>query len=537
MGELTFDNLLALADDETMQLLVGTPAVRLLRLIDPSLATPSRLRGLVTGLHSPEELLRDAEARELLLMLLRPDTAGQLQKDLELDGADPYEALRSLRFRKGSDQEARLFAFFGVVPELLEVIEESPEVRLLTPEYVLFNHQRQAVRKVQVAIENEPHRVLLHMPTGSGKTRTAMNVIANHLRSADPRLVVWLAYSEELCEQAAEEFEQAWALLGDRPLHVYRFWGNRSFDPAAAKDGLLVAGLGKTYAAARRSIDFISRLADRTSLVIIDEAHQAIADTYRLVLEVLVELKPATGLLGLTATPGRTWAEIDVDEELAEFFGRRKVTLDIEGYSNPVDFLVAEGYLARPSFESLFHSGGISLSERDMAAIAEQLDIPDRVLERLAEDEQRNLGVVQKVEELARRHERVLVFAATVEHARLLATVLRARGIDAASVTGETPAMERARVIARFRSDTATPMVLCNYGVLTAGFDAPRTSAAVIARPTKSLVLYLQMIGRATRGPSVGGNTEAEIVTVVDTDLPGFRDLGEAFLNWEDVWQ
>ena len=63
-----------------------------------------------------------------------------------------------------------------------------------------------------------------------------------------------------------------------------------------------------------------------------------------------------------------------------------------------------------------------------------------------------------------------------------------------------------------------------------------QTSAAVIARPTISLVLYSQMVGRAIRGTRAGGNAEAEIVTVVDSGLPGFGDIGDAFLNWEDVW-
>lgn len=58
----------------------------------------------------------------------------------------------------------------------------------------------------------------------------------------------------------------------------------------------------------------------------------------------------------------------------------------------------------------------------------------------------------------------------------------------------------------------------------------------MIARPTKSLVLYSQMVGRAIRGPAAGGNATAEIVTVVDTDLPGFGSVADAFVNWEDVW-
>ena len=75
-----------------------------------------------------------------------------------------------------------------------------------------------------------------------------------------------------------------------------------------------------------------------------------------------------------------------------------------------------------------------------------------------------------------------------------------------------------------------------NFGVLTTGFDAPAASAALIARPTKSLVLYSQMVGRVIRGPKAGGTDRCEVVTVVDTTLPGFGDVAEAFTNWEDVW-
>jgi superfamily II DNA or RNA helicase len=80
-------------------------------------------------------------------------------------------------------------------------------------------------------------------------------------------------------------------------------------------------------------------------------------------------------------------------------------------------------------------------------------------------------------------------------------------------------------------------MILCNYGVLTTGFDAPAASAAVIARPTMSLVLYSQMVGRVIRGPKAGGTATCEIVTVTDPGLPGFGDVAEAFTNWEDVWE
>jgi superfamily II DNA or RNA helicase len=114
--------------------------------------------------------------------------------------------------------------------------------------------------------------------------------------------------------------------------------------------------------------------------------------------------------------------------------------------------------------------------------------------------------------------------------------VLSARGHWASSITSKSGA-ERGEAISAFKDDAENPKILCNFGVLTTGFDAPKTSAALIARPTSSLVLYSQMVGRAMRGISAGGNTSCEIVTVVDPRLPGFGSVTQSFTNWEDVWK
>src|SRR5581483_8377485 len=192
---------------------------------------------------------------------------------------------------------------------------------------------------------------------------------------------------------------------------------------------------------------------------------------------------------------------------------------------------------AETAFRPVLYRPGTQISAADVARVAEALEVPKDIIARLAQDEQRNLCIIMAVEELAKRHARILVFAASVDHSRLLTSVLRARQIRADSVTADTPSRERDRIITAFKEDSPDVRVLCNYGVLTTGFDAPRTSAAVIARPTKSLVLYSQMVGRVIRGVRAGGNKEAEIVTVVDSQLPGFGTVGEAFKNWEDVWE
>jgi DNA repair protein RadD len=483
-------------------------------------------------------MLLDRKSRNELIPLLPPDDARGLAHRLALrNGDSPYAALGQLRIRSGSAAASDLLEFFGLVPIVEEPDETVPSEEAIMPRHGLFPHQRVAAMRVLGALRREPHRVLLHMPTGSGKTRTAMNVMARLMAESEPFLAIWLAHSEELCEQAAQEFAEAWKSLGDRRVGLHRWWGDHRVEPEQVRDGLLVAGLAKAYSAAQRSTEEIGVLAGRAGLVIMDEAHQAVAPTYQRILELIAQSGVDTPLLGLTATPGRTWSDIDEDERLSEFFFRRKVALEVEGFASPIDYLVADGYLAETVFRPLYHRPGFELTSKDRAELEETLEIPPRILQQLAEDEQRNLKIVTTVEALTRSHSRLIVFAATVEHARLIATVLRARGTSAAAVTGATPREERAQIIGRFRDESESPQVLVNFGVLTAGFDAPQTSAALIARPTQSLVLFSQMVGRATRGPRAGGNSEAEIVTVVDTNLPGFASLAESFENWEDVWK
>lgn len=158
-----------------------------------------------------------------------------------------------------------MFNFFSLTVPVQDVPEPIPAVQDGLCQYPLFAHQRAAARKVIVALEKHPRRVVLHMPTGAGKTRTAMHVIADHLRRREPTLVVWLAHTEELCEQAALEFEQAWHCLGNREVGVYRFWGNRELPLDKVHDGILIGGLAKMYRTTKNHLSFIIELAGRTS--------------------------------------------------------------------------------------------------------------------------------------------------------------------------------------------------------------------------------------------------------------------------------
>ncbi|BBE74919.1 type I restriction enzyme EcoKI subunit R (plasmid) [Pleomorphomonas sp. SM30] len=456
---------------------------------------------------------------------------------LALPPGDPFEAIARVDFDRSQVQLATLHAYFGV-PVEVEEVEEKASLATTTSSYTLFPHQRRASLAVREKLAPRNARVLLHMPTGAGKTRTAMTTIVDLLRGLpDGQVIVWLAHSEELCDQAFDEAVKAWMALGSREFTVYRHYADyRIADFREIKDGFIVAGLQLLYRDSLSRQGEVLDLAKRVKLIVMDEAHQATAPTYSHLLN-LLQRRPAAGILGLSATPGRSLKDVGADLDLAKFFNRQKVRLDVEGYENPVNYLTAEGYLAKTDFVQLPFKpkGDVKLSEAEAARLREGFDLPARIIEGLAADDVRNLLIVNTVESEVAAGGKIILFAISVDHAGLLASVLRLRGIKAAAVTSSTPAERRRQIIQRYR-ETDELDVLCNYGVLTTGFDAPKTNVAFIARPTSSVVLYSQMIGRAARGTRAGGNAACRVLTVVD-QAPGFRSLAEGFAFWDDIWE
>lgn len=134
----------------------------------------------------------------------------------------------------------------------------------------------------------------------------------------------------------------------------------------------------------------------------------------------------------------------------------------------------------------------------------------------LALNELRNEELLRRVEAQVAAHEHasILLFANSVLHAEEMAARLFLRGIPAAAISGETQATARRDFLEKFKSGKIK--VLCNYLVLTTGFDAPKTDMILISRKVFSPVAYMQMVGRGLRGPLNGGTARCRIVTVVD---------------------
>ena len=531
---MNFENFLTRIDEELIAKIIGRSAIQILNLLNTDLTRISKLQSILLNIYSPTELFSIAEIRNDFFDVLRENEVLDLLVLLGKPTKDNiYAEIKQVRFNTEKELEI-LHTFFEIKKPIPIEFDEKIQKAECLPNYSLFKHQRKAISELRTKLYSDKKKVLLHMPTGSGKTRTAMNVICSHLRENELTTVIWLAHTEELCEQAAQEFEKSWGHLGNRGINVFRYWGNSSVEIDKIDEGFIVSGLVKMYNLLKQNASVISKTANHCSLVIIDEAHMAVAPTFNLNLSTLISFNAS--LLGLSATPGRTYNDPQTDLELSKFFNKQKVTLKIEGYENPVDYLIDEGYLAKIINKPLLYKSGLTLTENDLKYLKDNLSLSDSFLSKLSQDQQRNILIIQKIDELINRHKRIIVFALNVKHSNLLATCLQVRGINAYSITGKTEGAQRARLIEKFKGDDDRCLVLCNYGILTTGFDAPKTSCAVITRPTDSLVLYSQMVGRAIRGTKANGNAEAEIVTVVDTALPGFDEIANAFFNWEDVW-
>ena len=148
-------------------------------------------------------------------------------------------------------------------------------------QYPLHSYQRQVLQDIlhvlgapgnSSSTDSQP-RVVVHLPTGAGKTRIACHAVSQLMnrRRSDDALAVWLASSEELCEQAAEELARAWVNLGDRNMAVHRFWGGSSIDLRNLSRGFLVAGLSKLLAASDNDHSLLPALSERAAVIVFDE--------------------------------------------------------------------------------------------------------------------------------------------------------------------------------------------------------------------------------------------------------------------------
>jgi DNA repair protein RadD len=469
---------------------------------------------------------------------LRKLAREHLETPFERD-ADNALALASKPLRARSQLSADILGALGISDEPLLEQERRPAVESVEPYDPLpplLDYQLEVRHQCLEKLKSGSSELLIQMPTGSGKTRTAMEIVVDLVEEQAlfkaGRSVVWLAHTEELCEQAIDAFSAVWAQRATARGKVARLWGPYSPGQSDLAGGLVVAGTSRIHSLRKSAPAAFKLLRERCALVVLDEAHRALAPT---VVAQINDLRSiATGsLIGLSATPVRGAEAQEENRKLAALFGRNLVTPSLG--TDPIGELRRRGILSEVhrvelSYPTAHDDGSEAAGPASTDADS---DLPDAILVNLANNVGRNLAIVSAISQHTSKGEPAIVFCCSVDHAHLLAAALRLKGVRSAAVDFRMPRSSRRKTIQEFSLGRVD--VLLNFGVLSTGFDAPNVKVVVIARPTRSVVLYSQMLGRGLRGPKMGGTRTCTLIDVRD-HLGRFGDLSDLYSQFRPYW-
>ena len=317
-------------------------------------------------------------------------------------------------------------------------------------------YQQQARERIHAEWENGHTRTLLVLPTGTGKTIVFASVAADQVRAGDRVLI--LAHRGELLEQAADKLQRSTGLV-------------------SAVEKADATCLNTWFRVVVGSVQTLQRTArlerfphDYFGTIIIDEAHHAITDGYRRILDYFGDAK----VLGVTATPDRG----DM-RNLGEVF-------DSLAFEYKLTDAIKEGYLCRIMAQTIplkLDISSVTMSGGDYA-VGDLGTALDPYLEQIAA-------------EMAQRCKgrKTVVFLPLIKTSQKFRDLLNSHGFRAAEVNGQST--DRKEVLADF--DAGKYNVLCNSMLLTEGWDCPSVDCVVVLRPTKVRSLYSQMVGRGTR--------------------------------------
>ena len=293
-------------------------------------------------------------------------------------------------------------------------------------------HLKDELKKALTELGDDA-KCLISLPTGSGKTRIAVEAYTEFLR---PRFfagkyLIWIAQSEELCEQAIVTFQQIWQHMEfTESLRIYRMHGGHRLHEADMCGGVVVCSINKLYQALLKGGSEETRLLiENCGACIIDEAHRAVTMMYNTFYEYSQRIRGEKmfPVCGLTATPGRT----DDITKLTRFFVFRLVTPNLpeEYRERPVHYFRVMGYLARPIHE-IIATGAIYTIKYEPGYPDPSLDELEFEMSRgakvLARDAGRNKKILERLLEI--KEGQVIVYACSVEHAKLLAAALVVNG-------------------------------------------------------------------------------------------------------------
>ena len=397
------------------------------------------------------------------------------------------------------------------------------------------------------------------MPTGTGKTKTATHIISHYFNYCLHKrgLVVWVAHTSELLEQAYSTFINVWKHIGNGEITTYKLWGDYSFEIPKHFDGFLICGIQKLQALSVSDPEAFNNIVNNARLVVYDEAHKAAASETRATIERFMCRTPEMddcSLVGLTATPGRSTEDSFDNNLLASMFGNKIIGIDTKlmneismspqeaanatAEQDIIKYFQNRGVLSKVKKEQLTYPEQLSDSEiRDIKVIATNNgydDFSKKALETIGRNKSRNRVILGKLKELNVKKIPTIVFACSVQHGQLLSSMLSLDNVPNVLIIGNMSTYDREKAIRKFKDENDDTNIIINYEVLTTGFDATNIGCVFITRPTQSVVLYSQMLGRGLRGPQMGGNAECLLIDIKDN----LRQYNEnmAFSHFDNYW-
>lgn len=350
--------------------------------------------------------------------------------------------------------------------------------------FTLRPYQTEALDAVLSNYDKGITKQLVVLPTGAGKT-----VIFSQMPIIKPDCLpmLVLAHRAELLDQAKSKIEAS-----NPELTV-------EIEQAERKAGHVDVVVASVATLGRNGTPRIEEYPkDYFKSIIIDEAHHAAAPTYRRIIDYF---NPSL-LLGVTATPQRSDSTrlIDVFQEIVYYKSIQDLIED--GWLSPL-----VGYRVKSNVDIT----NVEIRNGDYVQdqLEEAIDTPER-----------NAHVVATYLNLA-NNEKTIVFASGVKHAENLALSFRQASVETAVIVGTTPRQEREEILAQFAMGKIS--VIVNVGVLTEGFDEPSLQAIILAKPTRSTLLYTQIVGRGTR--LFEGKEHCKIIDIADT-TKGKKPIG-----------
>lgn len=355
---------------------------------------------------------------------------------------------------------------------------------------------------------NGSRHVMLQMPTGTGKTRLFVSLIADVRRHDPDAKVLIVTHRRELVEQIS------------RSLSLHYRLPHGILNGASSRDVMadILVGSIQSLAArmGRHDGQDIQKVVGHAGVgyLIVDEAHHALAPSY----QKLWEVYPEARILGVTATPCRL--------RKASFAGLFDTLVE----SQPMQGFIREGYLADYRYYTVSNKRAMIQHVNRLTRFSADGDYLAKDLDVCCNREEEVSFLVDCYKTYA-DGKGGIVYAVNRSHGERIAERFRERGIAALSIDCETPAGERARALEDFRKGRLK--VLVNVELFTEGFDCPGIGFVLLARPTRSLALYLQQVGRALR-PSPDG----EDVIILDTaGLHGRFGLPDRKRDWATLFK